>query len=258
MVRLLTFNIKLSQYIEEAIETINSVVNGDKPDYICLQEYQPSKVFEKYLEENGYRYSTFEYLFKERRNWHQNLLIAYKSEITLLNSYSTVINESKLLGETKGVLILELSREGRKEYVVNVHLPIFKDDGSKFDDVLNFVNDNCATLNYPVYICGDFNVVMKKSHIKLVEMMKKSGFINVCPEKETFSFITDSEIRTEHKHLDPILQKIRFKNDWIFANYKALENRSVYSQILHDSRGSDHDPVYLELTKEEIEQPRSE
>ncbi|WKZ31080.1 MAG: hypothetical protein QY318_04560 [Candidatus Dojkabacteria bacterium] len=248
--KLLTFNVKLSTYVDEIIATIDSVMNGDQPDYICLQEYQPNKQLEKYLTEKGYRYSTFEYLFKERKQWHQNLLTAYRKDIDLLNTYTTILNESKLLGETKGVMIMEVNRDGQKEFVVNVHLPILRKDTVKFEDLIGFVNENTGSLNYPVYICGDFNSVRKKSHDMLVKLMEDSGFKNVCPSKETFSYLTNSEIRTERKHIDPILDKIKFKNDWIFANLKALENMSVYSQILHNALGSDHDPVYLELEKQ--------
>lgn len=244
---LLTFNIKLCKYIDEVIETIDSVVNGERPDYICLQEYQPNETLEKYLIGMGYKFSTFEYLHKERKNWHQNLLTAYKADIKLTNSYTKILSESKIFGETKGVMICEMMRNGRKEYIVNVHLPIIKRDSKKFIELIEFIDQYCASLHNPVLICGDFNVVRKKSHTILMKLMQKSGFRNVCPNTETFSYLTNSEIRTAMKRVDPILEKIRFKNDWIFANYIALENMNIFSQILHNSLGSDHDPVYIEL-----------
>lgn len=226
----------------------------ENPDIICLQEVKAEK--EQYdFSPEGY----YEYLFPAKRKGYSGTLIYSK-----IKPLSVVygINEEEYDNEGRTITL-----EFDHFYLINVYVPnvkrgleriesrmhyeaIFKDYIKKLDDLK------------PVIICGDFNVAHTEIDIKNAKQnIGNAGF--TYEERNKFTKLLEIGLIDTFRHYNPnktdaytwwsYIGSARERNVGWRIDYFLVSTRWIKevtnTMIYHDTLGSDHCPIGIELKK---------
>lgn len=225
----------------------------EKPDFLCLQEIKCSEG-QVNLELPGY-YQYWNYA--ERKGY----------------SGTAIFTRHEPLAVTRGIGMEEHDAEGRvitleypTFYLVTVYTPNAGRDLARLPYRMDWEDAFRAYLlrlneKKPVIFCGDLNVAHKEIDLKNPKSNRKNaGFTD--EERSKFTELLESGFTDTYRHLYPdregaytwwsYFSKAREKNIGWRIDYFVVSNdvrdRIVEAGIMPEVMGSDHCPVYLDLS----------
>lgn len=225
----------------------------EKPDFLCLQEIKCSEG-QVNLELPGY-YQYWNYA--ERKGY----------------SGTAIFTRHEPLAVTRGIGMEEHDAEGRvitleypTFYLVTVYTPNAGRDLARLPYRMDWEDAFRAYLlrlneKKPVIFCGDLNVAHKEIDLKNPKTNRKNaGFTD--EERSKFTELLESGFTDTYRHLYPdregaytwwsYFSKAREKNIGWRIDYFVVSNdvrdRIVEAGIMPEVMGSDHCPVYLDLS----------
>lgn len=225
----------------------------EKPDFLCLQEIKCSEG-QVNLELPGY-YQYWNYA--ERKGY----------------SGTAIFTRHEPLAVTRGIGMEEHDAEGRvitleypTFYLVTVYTPNAGRDLARLPYRMDWEDAFRAYLlrlneKKPVVFCGDLNVAHKEIDLKNPKSNRKNaGFTD--EERSKFTELLESGFTDTYRHLYPdregaytwwsYFSKAREKNIGWRIDYFVVSNdvrdRIVEAGIMPEVMGSDHCPVYLDLS----------
>ena len=260
--KIIAWNVNSIRALKKKVN-LNDFLQKHKPHVFCMSETKISCPFidvETSLKEQvkGYKY----------RYW---------SPCLIKNGYSgtAIWSKKKPINVTYGIGVSELDNEGRvitiefeKFYVVTVYTPnsgrglvrlnyrVKKWDPAFRKYVINLQKSK------PVVVCGDLNVAHQEIDLANPKGNKKSsGFTK--EERDSFSkLLSKGSLIDTYRELYPdktdeysfwtYMAKARQKNiGWRIDYFLLTQSRKKWlkkSEIITDQMGSDHAPIYLELS----------
>ncbi len=232
---------------------LKTVFNCKKYDVILIQESK-SDYIPIELSDSGYHPYVF---FAKSKKGYSGTMSFSKSE-PLTVRYG--IGDKKFDDEGR-VLTLEF----KEFYLVNAYFPNSRRDLSRLDFKLEF---NDKILHFledlrkvkPIVICGDFNVAHEEIDIaRPKDNINNAGFTEI--ERAWFTSLLERGYTDTYRYFikesghytwwsyrfDAKTRNIGWRIDY-FVVSNELKNRLSAAGILDKINGSDHVPVYLELT----------
>lgn len=243
-----------------------TLLDGMKPDVVCLQEIKCSADINNLLDLQGlgYRYCEMN-CATSRKGYSGTCILSKVKPLSVTHGFGLVSGTGEYddsFDNEGRVITIELANI----YIVNVYTPNSKADLSRLDYRINKWDNAfrayCMYLQEkkPIIVCGDLNVAPNNIDVHNPKSAKGShGF--TIEERESFGkLLSEANLvdtyRVVNKDMlgyswfSPFAQSRKHNKGWridFILLSKILEHDIVSSMILSEYYGSDHIPCSLDL-----------
>jgi endonuclease/exonuclease/phosphatase family metal-dependent hydrolase len=226
-IRAVSYNIKHSAKIEEAINLLKNNAALADADILLLQEMVPSAV-EKIAAELNYNYVFYPAVVHPIL--HDNFGNAVLSKWPITYDKNTIFPPLKKNGRHRIAVAAKLRINDKDVLVYSLHMGIFMKPGERGQQVQKILNAIDEDVQYCI-IAGDFNTISPKDQGEIVATFSEAGFKHATADVDwTY-------------------------NHWYFLNYKSVFDHIFVRGLdvleagkVNDRNASDHLPVWSEFS----------
>jgi endonuclease/exonuclease/phosphatase family metal-dependent hydrolase len=205
-------------------------IKNKKPSIICMQEVQ-SHMFKWLYKRLFNQYDCVEIAGNKKHNsllknlnWFSNGLVIWYDKTKYDIGWNTPIIEEHNHPE-KFLLLADLISDKGIIRIINTHYDSMSQQ--KRQMLTDMLNKVIKSNNYPVYVCGDFNVSSNANEIKSINLPYRIPF--------------DNEIQRTFNHFDDTWAII----DFIFSNKEM--NYEIHTKDYGVPYISDHYPIIVNI-----------
>lgn len=224
-----SYNINFAEFIDEAIEDMSSI---RQPDVVMLQEMDEAgtdKIAQALAMDYVYYPAS---IHKHNKNFGNAVLSRYpilRTQKLILPRRHPANQQMRIATKAK------LDVGGTAVCVYCVHTEVYLTSRQYRRDQIEAITDDISQAGDHVIVGGDFNTVRRSSIRRLVTYFSKMGFIRAS------------------KGVGPTVKKLRVSPsaaDHIFTRGMVVVGAGRQKEI----NGSDHYPIWVKLTLNEIEE----
>ncbi len=226
-IKVVSYNIKHSAKIKEAIDLLKSNEDLANADILLLQEMIPSAV-ERIATELDYNYIFYPAVVHPILDANFGNAILSKWPITF--DENIIFPPSKEKSRHRVAVAAKLKINDRDVLVYSLHMGVFMKPGQRnklIQGILDAIDEN---IKYCI-VAGDFNTIKKKDRDEIVQTFSKADFQHAT-----------SNVDWTYKH-------------WYFMNYKSTFDhifargpKILRSGKVNNRRPSDHLPIWMEFS----------
>jgi len=227
-ITVVSYNIKHSAQIKEAIELFKTDERLIDADILLLQEMVPSAV-EKIATELDYNYIFYPAVLHPLL--HENFGNAILSKWPITFDQNIIFPPIKEKSRHRVAVAAKLRINGREILVYSLHMGVFMKPYQRSEQIQGILEAIPTDIDYCI-LAGDFNTIKKKDKVELVNTFTNAGFDHATANVEwTY-------------------------NHWYLMNYKSafdhIFSRGVNiiraGKIEDNNKSSDHLPVWMEFS----------
>jgi len=226
-IKVVSYNIKHSGKIKEAIDLLKNNENLAGADILLLQEMIPSAV-EKIAAELDYNYVFYPAVVHPIL--HDNFGNAVLSKWPITYDKNTILPSPKENGRHRIAVSAKLNINNKEVLVYSLHMGVFMKPGERSRQIQGILDAISQDTEYCI-IAGDFNTIKKKDQEEVIQTFTQAGF-------------THATYNVDWTY-----------NHWYFLNYKSTFDH-IFTRGLkvlkggnvNDRSASDHTPIWTQLS----------
>ncbi|MCK5083671.1 MAG: endonuclease/exonuclease/phosphatase family protein [Candidatus Omnitrophica bacterium] len=226
-IKVVSYNIKHSARIKEAIALLRNDKELAGADILLLQEMIPSAV-EKIAEELDYNYIFYPAVLHPIL--HANFGNAVLSKWPITFDENIIFPPVKEKSRHRVAVAAKLKINGQDVLVYSLHMGVFMKPGQRSDQIQGILDAIDSNVKYCI-IAGDFNTIKQKDQDGIIKTFTQAGFEHAT-----------SNVDWTYKH-------------WYLMNYKSVFDhifvrgpKVLRSGKSDDQTPSDHLPVWMEFS----------
>lgn len=226
-IKVVSYNIKHSAKIKQAIELLKSDPDLAEADILLLQEMIPSAV-EKIAAELDYNYIFYPAVIHPILNDNFGNAVLSKWPITF--DENIIFPPIKEKSRHRIAVAAKLRINNQDILVYSLHMGIFMKPNQRNEQIQGILDAIDKEVKYCI-VAGDFNTIQEKDADGVIKTFSESGFEHATPN-----------VDWTYKH-------------WYFMNYKSTFDHIfvrgpeiLQSGKVEDRTPSDHLPIWAEFT----------